>query len=148
MLDADIQVKVGNLPQIRNAWQKGAVEGMRNAMLYAEMKSKQRIGTPGNIKTDTGNLRRSINSSVSVEGRGVVGKLGAFAIYARIHELGGVIRPRAQKYLRFPIGKKWVSAREVVIPPRPYLRPAITENMDKITEIIIKSIKSKLEGLK
>ena len=41
--------------------------------------------------------------------------------YARIHQLGGVIRPRRRRMLRFDAGRRAVFARQVTIPARPYL---------------------------
>lgn len=40
---------------------------------------------------------------------------------ARIHQLGGKIKPKSKKYLRFKIGNQWVTVRSVTIPARPYL---------------------------
>ena len=41
--------------------------------------------------------------------------------YGRIHQLGGVIRPKKAKALRFQIGGEWVMVKKVTMPKRPYL---------------------------
>lgn len=68
---------------------------------------------------DTGRLLASIgyraqkdNVSVGTDGQ---------IIYAKIHQFGGVIRPRTAKTLRFFIGNRLVFANKAVIPARPYL---------------------------
>ena len=61
----------------------------------------------------------------AAQGTGVQGTWGVQDVrYALIHELGGVIRPVAAKALAFKIGDRWVFAKSVTIPARPYLRPA------------------------
>lgn len=42
-------------------------------------------------------------------------------IYAKIHQFGGVIRPRTAKTLRFFIGNRMILTDKAVIPARPYL---------------------------
>lgn len=46
---------------------------------------------------------------------------GSNRIYARIHQLGGVIRPKTARALRFQLGDQTIVARSVTIPARPYL---------------------------
>lgn len=68
---------------------------------------------------DTGRLLASIgyraqkdNVSVGTDGQ---------IIYAKIHQFGGVIRPRTAKTLRFFIGNRMILASKVIIPARPYM---------------------------
>lgn len=42
-------------------------------------------------------------------------------VYAKIHQFGGVIRPRTAKTLRFFIGNRMILTDKAVIPARPYL---------------------------
>lgn len=65
-----------------------------------------------------GDLKKSI----------VVGKVtrnsvevGSSLPYARIHQLGGEIRPKKGKYLLIPIGGRFVRLKKATIPARPYL---------------------------
>ena len=46
---------------------------------------------------------------------------GSNLVYARIHQLGGVIRPRRATALHFLLGDTPVFARRVTMPARPYL---------------------------
>lgn len=145
MIKVDVNVKTNRLPRFKDEFRKGLEEGMRKAMFLAERKSKERMGTPGNLNIKTGNLRRSINSSVTVEGNSIVGRLGSYVVYSRIHELGGVIRAR-DGYLKFKTQGGWRSVKQVVMPKRPFLRPAINDNMTDMLDIIIKTIIDKVEG--
>ena len=75
----------------------------------------------------TGTLEGSIGVQdfARAEGRGVRGSWGSRdARYALIHELGGTIVPKRAKALVFEIGGEVVRVMKVVIPARPYLRPA------------------------
>ena len=53
-------------------------------------------------------------------------------VYARIHELGGVIKARTARALRFFIGGRFVQVRQVTMPARPYLRPAADVEYPKL----------------
>ena len=65
-----------------------------------------------------GSLARSVTFAVEPS----LVRIGTNLIYARIHQLGGVILPKARKFLRFPIGGgKFMFAKKVTMPARPYL---------------------------
>jgi len=118
----------------------GFLKGVREAMFVAEKWSKESFGKPGHLVSRTGNLRRSINTTVKDKGSVIEGTIGTAVKYGPIHELGGVIKPIKGKYLKFAINGQWKSVRQVKIPARPYLKPSITENIDKIREIIMRNI--------
>ncbi|MCX6022999.1 MAG: HK97 gp10 family phage protein [Chloroflexi bacterium] len=108
-------------------------------------------------RVKTGNLRRSIHvgepwrsgDTVSVE-------VGTDLEYAAIHEYGGVVTPKNGKVLAWVTrGKRptsaagWKKARKegrvafakkVHIPARPYLRPALDENVAEVQEEIAKAL--------
>lgn len=69
----------------------------------------------GQTLSDTARLRRSFTTR-SVTERGFI--LGTNVRYAKIHQTGGVIRPKGKKALRFKIGSRYVMAKKVVIPKR------------------------------
>ena len=49
-------------------------------------------------------------------------------VYAAIHEFGGVIKTKGSGYLRFQDQDGyWHTVKEVVMPARPYVRPAFDE---------------------
>lgn len=116
------------------------IKGLKSAMLYAEAQSKKSFGDEGKPKVKTGYLRRTIRSGVKVLFNDAIGFLSANTVYAPIQELGGIIRPRTADFLKFQIGGNWIRAKQVVIPDRPYLQPAITENINKIEDIIKETI--------
>ena len=129
------------LDALATNFDKGLLKGMRNAMFYAEGEAKKSFGKADHLKVLTGRLRRSIYSGAEKTADGVTGWVGANVVYAAIHELGGVIRARASKYLYFEVDGNFKKVQQVTIPARPYLRPAIEDNIDEIGKIIVSSIK-------
>lgn len=116
----------------------------------------------------SGLLRASINySKPEKDGDEWVERIGTNVIYARIHEFGGVIRPKNKKYLRFkvlssmrfmslrgnkrlrnPVGSyRWVATKKVTIPARPFMRPAIEDagNQAMVVEILKQKVEEALE---
>ena len=91
------------------------------------------------LHTRSGRLWRSIHKTVEVKGGNVKAEIGSNLVYARIHELGGVIRPVHAKALYFQVmgqagvrksaaritGGDWVMVQKVNIPARPYLSTAL-----------------------
>ena len=67
------------------------------------------------------NREGGLNDSIEGRGHGLTAQWGSNLEYARIHQLGGVIRPRRARMLRFELGDKTIFARRVTIPPRPYI---------------------------
>lgn len=56
-------------------------------------------------------------------------RVGTNLEYAAIHEFGGVIRAKGGGKLTFEVEPGvWRSVRQVTIPARPYLRPALDEH--------------------
>lgn len=115
-----------DIQEMPEEFRTGLIKAMRLAMFYAEGKAKSGFASgsgpplppPGPLRVRTGHLRRSIKSGVNDD----VGYLETDVKYGAQHELG--------------LGK---------MPMRPFLRPALEDNMDKISEIIIDNI---LKGLK
>lgn len=105
---------------------------MKTASKTKRYQNAKRVGTKASIlrgaalKTlgnrilqDSGKLKQSMTfkaSTNSVE----VGPSGGLP-YARIHQLGGIIRPVKARYLAIPNGNGILRAKEVHIPARPYL---------------------------
>ncbi len=121
--------------KIKIAELKRSVSGraMRQSLLaggsVVEAEAKRNVRGWGLI--DEGRLRGSI-AAEAISDHEVL--IGTNVIYAAIHEFGGTITPKRAKYLRFywkEIGQ-WVTTKKVTIPPRPYLRPALDENKDKV----------------
>ena len=135
-----IKIDLSEIKDLLKKYRNGLVKGVRESMFVAEQWSKQSFGKPGHLQSRTGNLRRSINTEVEDNGKSVIGIIGTAVKYGPIHETGGTIRPVKGKYLKFAIKGQWKSVREVTIPARPYLQPSLTENRDKIRDIIIRNI--------
>ena len=68
--------------------------------------------------------------------------VGPTIIYGRIHELGGVIRPRRKRLLSWidPDTGERVFAKKVTIPKRPYLAPAADVSRPQVKAIIEKAV--------
>ena len=72
----------------------------------------------GTTLSDTGRLQKSIEYAAT-SNRVMV---GSNLPYARIHQLGGTVRPKKGKFLKFKgLDGEDVFVREVSIPARPYL---------------------------
>ena len=96
---------------------------------------------PRFLGVGTGHLRSSITVSRSIDRNNLTFFIGTNVKYARIHEFGGVIRAKNAPYLAFKIGEKFIRKKQVVIPARPFLSPAInTENANIVTNHVQKAI--------
>lgn len=127
--------------QIDEQVYEGTLVGVRKAMFFAEGETKASFGKPGFPMVRSGHLRRSIQSGIVEKNRDTItGAVWSNLIYARIQELGGVVLPKKGPFMRFKIGGRWVTSYGYRIPPRPYLKPSVENNIDKIKEIIINSI--------
>ena len=92
-------------------------------------------------KNRTGALEGSIDiaePAAALAGGGVRGVWGSKdVVYARIHELGGVIRPVRAKALVFQADDGTVVvAQKVTMPARPYLRPAADKEYPRLARRI------------
>jgi len=102
----------------------GLEAGARVIQAHAQENVRNKLN-----KHPLGNLVNNI--TVRREGKSVlVGVWGV--IYAAIHEFGGLIFARNKPFLVFQIDGKWIKTKKVVMPARPYLRPALDENLDEI----------------
>lgn len=113
-----------------------ARRGLEKAALFLvrQIKLSLRGGQPAGAKGKpphrlTGALARSIDYELVGK---YAARIGSNLVYARIHELGGVIRPKKAKALRFRVGKDWVMVKRVDIPKRPYLRPALDKKSNRL----------------
>lgn len=82
---------------------------------WTPSKAAQEEGRRTLIKS--GNLRDSITHRASRDET----QVGSNVVYAAIHQFGGTIRAKTAKGLRFKIGDRFVTKREVTIPARPFL---------------------------
>ena len=124
------------LKTLHKDFRESFIDGLKKAMFFAERQAKRSFGDDGKPAVRTGHLRRTVKGGVKVRNDVGIGYLSANTIYAAIHELGGIIRPTQSEYLKFQIGGQWKQVKQVTMPERPYLEPAITDNINKIEDII------------
>lgn len=86
-------------------------------------------------------LLDTVGYDIKKRGSTVIGRFGADSPYARIHERGGVIRAKAAEYLKFIVpGVGWRQVKQVTMPARPFLEPAVEGVLPKAQEIFRRSI--------
>lgn len=97
----------------------------RRVQREAKINVRQKLNTTGQA---TGALSRSI--TVTDAPGELAAAVGTSMIYGAIHEFGGVITPIHGDVLAWeePEGE-WHFARSVTIPARPYLHPALDDNL-------------------
>lgn len=94
----------------------------------------------GKTLVDTGKLKQSIHKVKNTDGSvGVSTNLK----YAKIHNYGGVIKPKIKGKLVFKIGDKTIFTDEVKIPQRQFFGFSF-KNKEKIRNKIAKKIKDQL----
>lgn len=133
----ELQKKLSKLSQAaatsiaKDAVDEGAAVIVFNAQLNARdvFSDRQR-----------GQLRNSIRSESKIVGNGAEAEIGPHVIYGRIQELGGTIRPIRGQFLKFQIDGEWKQVKQVTIPARPYLRPAVEDHIDQISEVMREAI--------
>lgn len=116
-------------------------QGMRKAVESVKRQVQRNLtgGNPLNVRT--GLLRRSVKGRVIRKRKAYEGIVGPQRVpYARIHELGGIIRPKRAKALVFKIGNRWIRTQKVTMPKRPYLKPAALKKSKAVAKILGKAI--------
>lgn len=94
----------------------------------------------GQTLSDTRRLRNSVTSRARPDRV----EVGTNVKYARIHQLGGTIRAKRAKALRFQIGDRWAVKKAVKIPARPFIGISEKDN-EAINEIIRERIEEALK---
>ncbi len=99
------------------------------------------------FKKQIGNLANSIVVDTRVNNDKAVSSVGPTAIYGRIQELGGTVKPVRARLLHWvdESGKHHV-AREVTLPARPYLVPALENNQDDVLDAMAENLRIEIEG--
>lgn len=118
---------------------EGLVSGVKNRFKKEEdpeghkwPKSGRATISGGQTLTETGRLRDSVDYAATP----TKVMVGTNAKYARIHQLGGTIKPKKAKALAFtlPSGKK-VMAKSVTMPARPFIGIS-KDDMKEVRETI------------
>lgn len=127
-----LELKLEGYEQIKNAqaiFKAGLLKGLSDAHKLVVRDAMKKA------PARKGHLRRSIPLNSKYDITGIT--LGSNLKYARIQELGGIIRPRIKDYLKFEIGGKTIFTKKPVrIKAQPYLRPALEENVGKIENLL------------
>ena len=114
-------------------------EGAAVVQFYAQLNARNVFS-----RNQRGQLRNSIIPEIHATDTGAEAEIGPRVIYGQIQELGGTIRPVKAKVLHFRIDGRDVYAKQVTLPPRPYLAPAVNEHQDRIIEVMSESIRDSL----
>lgn len=107
------------------------------ATKLVRMTKKKLTGDVLNVRR--GRLRRSIHAETEFTPEQAIAAVGTNVIYAKIHEYGGIIRPKTKKALKFQIGGSWVITKKVVMPKRSFLRSSMQELAPKIPGELVKA---------
>jgi hypothetical protein len=101
-----------------------AILGVNQTMAQAVTHAKRNHPWHNRSTTLEGGI--SILFNAAPQDAGVRGSWGVFDVaYALAQEVGAIIRPVTKKALRFKLPDgSYVVAKQVVLPARPYLRPA------------------------
>lgn len=102
-----------------------------------------------NVHKRTGNLGRSIHNEVVSTGQHhATVSVGTNSVYARMEEMGGIIRPRNAKRLAWQDENgRWHFARQVMRKAHPFLRPAFDTQKHRAEAEAI-DVLLKIAGLK
>lgn len=100
--------------QSTKAWQRAKEKGRQSI----EQRYVQRHVAGGKILQRSGDLKKSIE--IGHVGDSYV-EIGSSLPYARIHQLGGVVRPKRHRFLFVPTAGGFLRLREARIPARPFL---------------------------
>jgi len=141
------------LPELKGQFRKLSRAGRGDALKDAAMAGGQVVEAYARINANnvfsanaTNALANSINTEiVEATDTHAEAAIGSNMIYARIHELGGIIKPVFAKMLHFVIDGVDVFAKSVQMPARPYLRPAMDEHPDEIRDAAGAVIKQAIE---
>ena len=125
-----------------NALKKAAMAGGQVVEAYAK------VNVMDTFKNVIGNLANSIQTTVESESADRVEvAIGPTAIYGRIEELGGTVKPLTAKKLYW-LGEdgKLRSAYEVTLPARPYLAPALNDHETEVINSMSEVLRQEIEG--
>ena len=126
----------GNMARLQKKVPSASYQSMARAceLLRGYIVSKKLSGQL--LKVRTNRLRGGIVKEVEQRGNITIGKVGSNVKYARIHELGGVIKPVRAKYLAFVVDGHFVMAKEVKMPARHYIGSSMREAREMLQKAI------------
>lgn len=142
------------------------MKGMNNAAgnLVRWIRNNRLTGPrPFFLGVRSGALRASITFAPTIKsGDEYKTEIGTNIIYARIHEFGGIIKAKNAPYLVFQAGygtkvfskkggllkrpqemTRWVRVKEVTMPSRPFMRPALQDEENR--KMVLREIVFQIE---
>lgn len=142
-LVGDIEL-IEKLEQLLLIDPEGVREALKEGGLIVQQEAKANVRRRGLVKS--GELERSITLNVRPGLNVVVGSQLGWR--AKIHEYGGTITPKRKDALMFKVGGHWKQLDRLTLPARPFLRPALLDNTDrvvrKIGDVLIVKIKQRI----
>lgn len=125
-------------------------DGRSKAVLAGlfQLEGEAKINIRENFDQKTGHLASDWETKLdNVTETLAEGHTGPLAIYARIQELGGIIRATNAAALVFQTDDGvWHSVKAVTIPARPYLRKAADENKNDVVLAMSNVLRQLIEG--
>ena len=128
--------KKKKMQRIRKNFEPTMVKAVGQAAALVEGQAKRNVTGGSPLHVRSGNLRRNIRSRVEKIRQSIIGRIGTNVKYAPVHEFGATIRPKVKDFLRFQVKPgQWVSVKQVKIPKRPWLGPALRTSRKKVLVI-------------
>jgi len=142
---------VSHMDKVRRTLDSAATTALREVGRTVANQAKRNVTGGGSaadrLNVRGGDLRASIGSEIKTPGLGGTVVVGAATKYAAIHEFGGVIRAKNKPYLMFQTRDgAWHKVKEVRIPARPYLQPAIDDHHDEAAAVFAKTMRQHFGG--
>lgn len=139
-----------NLPRVQRLFQQIRQLGGDPQPLLQDIAFLGESSTRERFRSQTGpdgtrwkpSLRVQLNGGKTLTRDGHLGdSIGSYAneraavwgvnrIYAAIHQFGGTIRAKTSRGLRFRLGDRWSTKRQVSIPARPFLGVSDTDRQE------------------
>ena len=153
------------MAHIKGGFAKAIRDALELAARHVQGEAKRQVNLGGSdhLKYVSGNLQRSI--VLQMTGGGLTAVVGTNLVYARIHEYGGVIKPKKPGgFLVFrvetmqSIGQyrssrrkdttmsNVIFAKKVTMPARPYLGPAMEIQKANVERTFERRIRELLDG--
>lgn len=149
----EIQIEIAGAEKLLRRLRSGAAtvtEALRQEM-EAQMsraadwsRANKLSGSP--LHRRTGQLSRSIVARATVSGSNIKGTLGSSVPYGKVHERGGTFKIR--EHSRRNARGKTITVREheATFPARPFLKPALMANRQRIINALRSRIAKAVTG--
>lgn len=150
-----VSATIINLPEFNAQLDRMSNAARGEALSRAAMAGGQAIEAFAKInveKTFSGKstggagLGGSIHTELTKAGdRSAEVSVGPSVVYGRIQEFGGIVKPVTAKMLSWVDDGVRIFANLVHLPSRPYLRPAVDEHVEEITQAVGATIQNEIE---